>query len=165
MAESLADGAERAARWLARAVDLAVKNARSGGGGTFGAVIVCGDQIVAEGVNRVTTENDPTAHAEVVAIREAAQKLRQFALPGCEIFTSCEPCPMCFGAILWARLGAVWYAASQEEAAEAGFDDSEFYRQIALSPGYRSVPMRRELARRAKEPFAAWAENQNKVSY
>lgn len=165
MEESLADGAARAARWLEQAVELAVKNAASGRGGPFGAVIVCGDELVAEGTNLVTASCDPTAHAEVTAIRQAAEKLGRFELSGCEMYASCEPCPMCLGAILWARLDRVWYAATQAEAAAAGFDDSEFYRQVGLAPAERAMPMRRGLAERANAPFAAWAAFANKVSY
>lgn len=152
-------------RWLGRAIELAVGNVETGQGGPFGAVIVRDGLLVAEGVNLVTASCDPTAHAEVTAIRRAATALADHELVGCEIYTSCEPCPMCMGAILWARLDRVWYAATREEAASAGFDDSYFYEQLALAPGERAVPMVRELAGRAGEPFAAWARFSAKVPY
>lgn len=152
-------------RWLRRALELATENVTSGRGGPFGAVVTKGGEAVAEGVNLVTVSCDPTAHAEVTAIRRAAAALGRFDLSGCEIHTSCEPCPMCLGAILWARLDRVWYAASQQQAAEAGFDDSLFYEQMTLAPGERIIPMRRGLAEGANEPFTAWARFSAKVRY
>jgi guanine deaminase len=152
-------------RWLRRAITLATENVTSGRGGPFGAVITKGGEVVAEGVNLVTVSCDPTAHAEVTAIRHAAAALGRFDLSGCEIHTSCEPCPMCLGAILWARLDRVWYAASHREAAAAGFDDSLFYEQMVLAPEERIIPMRRGLAEEANGPFTAWARFSAKVRY
>jgi len=151
--------------WLRRAVSLAVENVESGAGGPFGAVIVRKGELVAEGVNLVTTQCDPTAHAEVSAIRAAGAALRTHTLAGCEIYTSCEPCPMCLGAILWARLDRIYYAATQDQAAAAGFDDSLFYEQIGRAAGERIVPMVRGLPERADDPFRAWAAYASRVRY
>src|SRR6202049_4552141 len=117
--------------FMARAIQLSMDNVRSGRGGPFGAVVVKDGAIVAEGVNQVTSTNDPTAHAEVVAIREACKKLGAFDLEGCEIYSSCEPCPMCLGAIYWVRLSRVYFANSAADAPKIGFDDSLIYREIA----------------------------------
>lgn len=151
--------------WLRRAIAIATENVTSGMGGPFGAVITRGGERVAEGVNLVTANCDPTAHAEVTAIRLAAAALQTHDLSGCEIHTSCEPCPMCLGAILWARLDRVWYAATQRQAAAAGFDDSLFYRQMALPPDRRIIPMAGALSGNANEPFLAWREFSAKVPY
>ncbi len=153
------------AYWLERAIALAVENVNSGHGGPFGAVIARGGELVAEGVNLVTASCDPTAHAEVTAIRRAAAALATHDLSGCEIYSSCEPCPMCLGAILWARLDRVWYAADQHQAARAGFDDSLFYRQMCLPVAERIVPMARACEHRANAPFDAWAAFSAKVRY
>src|SRR5580704_12233735 len=118
--------------FMARAIELSLDNVLSGRGGPFGAVVVRGGSIVAEGVNRVTATNDPTAHAEVTAIREACSKLGVFELTDCEIYTSCEPCPMCLGAIYWARLGRVYYANDRNDAAKIGFLDDFLYHEIPL---------------------------------
>src|SRR5580692_3553269 len=118
--------------FMARAIHLSIEGVESGHGGPFGAVIVRGDQIIAEGVNQVTSINDPTAHAEVQAIRLACRKLGVFELKDCELYTSCEPCPMCLGTIYWARLSRVYFASTAEYAAKAGFDDSFIYRELAL---------------------------------
>ena len=124
---------------IERAIRLSVENVAQGGG-PFGAVVARGGEIVAEGVNRVTALNDPTAHAEVQAIRLAAQRLRRFDLSDCELYASCEPCPMCLGAIYWARLSRLYYAATQHDAAAAGFDDALIYREMALAPSLRHLP-------------------------
>jgi len=121
-------------RFLQRAIALAAGNARTSAGGPFGAVVVKDGVVIGEGVNQVTAHHDPTAHAEVLAIREACRKLGVFQLPGCELYTSCEPCPMCLGAIYWARVDRVYFAATQQQAAEAGFDDAFIYQQIPLAP-------------------------------
>src|SRR5467141_1807893 len=125
--------------FMARAIQLAVENVRSGQGGPFGAVIVNDGNIVAEGANQVTATNDPTAHAEVLAIRQACRKLGLFELKGCELYTSCEPCPMCLGAIYWARLRRIYFANTAQDAARIGFDDSFIYSQLKQSPSLRSI--------------------------
>src|SRR4029077_18920825 len=127
--------------FMARAIQLSLDNVRSGHGGPFGAVIVQNNAIVAEGVNRVTTNNDPTAHAEVVAIREACRKLGLFELKDCELYTSCEPCPMCLGAIYWARLAHVYYGTLAADAAPIGFDDSAIYQEFTQPHAERAIPM------------------------
>jgi tRNA(Arg) A34 adenosine deaminase TadA len=152
-------------RWLRRSVALATENVTSGAGGPFGAVITKGGERVAEGVNLVTASCDPTAHAEMTAIRRASAALKSHDLSGCEIFSSCEPCPMCLGAIFWARLDRVWYAATQQQAADAGFDDSFFYRQMQIAPGERIIPMVCALAECANEPFLAWRQFSARVPY
>ncbi len=143
---------------------MATENVRAGGG-PFGAVIVRGDRVVGEGVNRVTALHDPTAHAEVVAIRAAGHALQTHDLSGCTLFASCEPCPMCLGAILWARLDRIIFAATKEDAAAAGFDDSNFYAELAKPAAHRRTPMLRELAGEGLQPLLAWREFSAKVPY
>lgn len=152
-------------RHLRRALKLASDNARSGKGGPFGAVIAAGDEIVAEGVNRVTSELDPTAHAEVCAIREACRKLGRFSLPGCTLYSSCEPCPMCLSAIYWARLDALYFAAGREDAARAGFDDSFLYLQIPLAVHERKLPTTQLLENEGEEAFAEWLRQPGRIRY
>lgn len=152
-------------RHLRRALKLASDNARSGQGGPFGAVIAAGEEIVAEGVNRVTLDLDPTAHAEVWAIREACRKLGRFSLEGCTLYSSCEPCPMCLSAIYWARLDALYFAAGREDAARAGFDDSFLYEQIPLGIERRTLPTARLLADEGSEAFALWLNRPDRVPY
>jgi guanine deaminase len=151
--------------FMARAIQLAVENVRSGNGGPFGSVIVKNSEIVAEAANRVTATNDPTAHAEVVVIREACKKLGVFELTDCEIYTSCEPCPMCLGAIYWARLGKVFFASVAADAAKAGFDDSFIYREIAQERAKRSIPMEQMMREEALAAFRAWQEKLDKIQY
>lgn len=151
-------------RFLRRAIALATGNVQTGGG-PFGAVVVRDGEILAEGTNRVTPDHDPTAHAEVVAIRRACATVGDFHLPGCVIYTSCEPCPMCLGAIYWARLEAVYYGSRRDHAADAGFSDDQIYREIPLPPGERSIPARQLLADEAEEPFAAWERLDGRVHY
>ena len=151
--------------FMARAIQLSLDNVLSGKGGPFGAVIVKDGQILAEGVNRVTAVNDPTAHAEVVAIREACAKLREFELTGCEIYTSCEPCPMCLGAIYWARLARVYFGNLASDAAQIGFDDSFIYREIAQKLRKRSIPMVPMMREQALAAFRAWQEKPDKIQY
>lgn len=151
--------------FMQRAIDLAVSNANSGRGGPFGALVTRGDEIVSEGMNLVTSANDPTAHAEVVAIRRACEKLGTWQLSGCDLYTSCEPCPMCLGAIYWARPNAILYAASHEDASEAGFDDSFIYQQLRKSASERQIVMRRVLASQGKQPFAAWLKLDGRIPY
>lgn len=151
--------------YLRRAVALAVANVADGGGGPFGAVVVCEGRILATGANRVVPANDPTAHAEVMAIREACRILNRFQLDDCAIYTSCEPCPMCLGAIYWARLREVYFAASREDAAAAGFDDSLIYSEIPLAPRERRIGMRRLACPDADTPFRAWAGKRDRIPY
>lgn len=150
---------------MARAIALAVENVRSGRGGPFAAVVVRDDDVLAEGCNLVTSTNDPTAHAEVVAIREACRKLGVFQLTGCELFTSCEPCPMCMGAIYWARPARVWFAATREDAAAAGFDDSFIYDQLSTPRSQRAIPMSGILRDQALAIFREWRAKPDKILY
>ncbi len=151
--------------WMEMAIQLAIENVTAGLGGPFGAVVVKDDQLVATGVNRVTAENDPTAHAEVVAIRAACQKLSNFQLAGCELYSSCEPCPMCLGAIYWARLNIFYYACTRAEAAAIGFDDAYIYDELALTPSERSIPGRCLLPDRGQQAFVEWANSTRKIAY
>lgn len=150
---------------MARAIQLSVENVQSGSGGPFGTVIVKDNRIVAEGVNQVTLTNDPTAHAEMVAIRLACRKLEVFELKECELYTSCEPCPMCLGAIYWARLERVYYANLAEDAAQAGFDDSLIYREISQPHSQRAIPMIPMMREEALAAFRAWRDLPNKAAY
>src|SRR5215469_15511577 len=131
--------------YMRRAIALGIENVRSGGGGPFAAVIVKDGRIVAEGVNRVTTTNDPTAHAEIVAIREACRVLKTFQLTACDLYTTCEPCPMCLGALYWARPSRVFYACVASDAAEVGFDDAFIYEELKLEHHGRRLPMQQLL--------------------
>lgn len=151
--------------YMRRAIDLSRDRMQSGYGGPFGAVIVKGGQIVGEGWNAVTSSNDPTAHAEVMAIRNACRSLGTFNLQGCEIYTSCEPCPMCLSAIYWARLDKIWFANTHADAAAIDFDDSFIYEQIAQSPEARSIPRERLMAGDALEVFRQWAAKTDKTPY
>ena len=130
-----------------------------------GAVIVKDGQVVATGVNRVTANNDPTAHAEISAIRAACTKLGTFDLSGCVLYTSCEPCPMCLGAIYWAHIDKIFYGANQFDAAAIDFDDSFIYRELELAPGERQKPVENILHDEALEPFNAWREKEDKIRY
>jgi len=150
---------------MARALALSLENVRSGRGGPFGAVIVKDGSIVAEGVNCVTNTNDPTAHAEMVAIREACRKLQSFELPGCEIYSSCEPCPMCLGAIYWARPARVYFANSAADAAQAGFDDAFIYEELRVPHAERKIPMIQLKNDNALDAFRAWREKSDKIRY
>ena len=149
---------------IGRAIRLSVENVAQGGG-PFGAVVARGGEIVAEGVNRVTALNDPTAHAEVQAIRLAAQRLGRFDLSDCELYASCEPCPMCLGAIYWARLSRLYYAATQHDAAAAGFDDALIYREMALAPSLRRLPTASLSREEALEAFRRWREQADRIAY
>jgi guanine deaminase len=150
---------------MRRAIALSMEKMLAGGGGPFGAVVARGGEIVAEGWNQVTSALDPTAHAEIVAIRRACQALGTFDLSECEIFTSCEPCPMCLGAIYWARLRRIWYANDRKDAAAVGFDDDFLYRELPLPLDRRSVPAQRLLAGEARAAFDAWMRKPDKVPY
>lgn len=149
---------------MRRAIELAEANVKAGGG-PFGAVIVQHGGVIAEGVNRVTKQIDPTAHAEIEAIRSACKKLETFDLKGCEIYSSCEPCPMCLGAVLWARLDRVYFAATQEDAAAAGFDDANFYAELQSAKTERKTPLICSLREEGMRPFVAWREFFGKVPY
>ncbi len=150
---------------MARAIELSMENVRSGRGGPFGAVVVKDERIIAEAANQVTLTNDPTAHAEVLAIRQACQKLEVFELRGCTIYTSCEPCPMCLGAIYWARLAGIYFGNVAADAARIGFDDSFIYREIAQSHAQREIPMMQIMRDEALAAFRAWQEMPHKTAY
>jgi guanine deaminase len=151
--------------FMARAVALSLENVQQRAGGPFAAVVVKDGTIVAEGANEVTATNDPTAHAEVVAIRAACRKLESFDLQGCEIYTSCEPCPMCLGAIYWARPARVYYANSAADAARAGFDDAFIYQEIGRPHPERQIPMIQLAQDGALAAFRAWQEKEGKIRY
>jgi guanine deaminase len=151
--------------FMARAIQLSLENVQLGVGGPFGAVIVKESHIVAEGANQVTSTNDPTAHAEVVAIREACRKLGVFDLQGCDIYSSCEPCPMCLAAIYWARLSRVYFANTDEDASKIGFDDSLIYRELAQPHSQRKIPMIQMMRDQALAAFRAWESKSNKIAY
>jgi guanine deaminase len=152
-------------QFMTRAIQLAMDCVESGRGGPFGAVVVKGGLVVGEGGNCVTSTNDPTAHAEVLAIRQACAKLGVFELKGCELYTSCEPCPMCLGAIYWARLAHVYFANSARDAAEIGFDDSLIYDQLRLPYSERRIPATQMMRKEAQAAFKAWAEKADKRPY
>ena len=151
--------------FMQRAVALALEHMQAAAGGPFGAVVVRNGEIVAEGWNEVTSTNDPTAHAEVMAIRKACAKLGTFNLSDCDIFASCEPCPMCLGAIYWARFPRMYYANTRWEAAAIGFDDDFIYREIPMDPAARSIPGIRLVTVDSPTPFKQWAEKPDKIRY
>ncbi|MFT4031979.1 MAG: nucleoside deaminase [Siphonobacter sp.] len=151
--------------FMKEAVALSYQGQQAGLGGPFGAIVVKDGVIVGRGHNQVTSTNDPTAHAEVTAIRDACQNLGTYQLTGCEIYTSCEPCPMCLGAIFWARPDRVYYACTHADASDAGFDDSFIYQQVTLAPAQRSIPMIHQPIEGAKEAFEKWKSNQGKIPY
>lgn len=150
---------------MARAIQLSIDCVHSGRGGPFGAVVVREGKIVAEGVNQVTSTNDPTAHAEVIAIRKACANLGMFQLTDCELYTSCEPCPMCLGAIYWARLSRVYFANTAEDAAEIGFDDSFLYAELKKPHLQRRIPTVQMMREEALAGFRAWAVKSDKIEY
>jgi tRNA(Arg) A34 adenosine deaminase TadA len=151
--------------FMRQAIALATENVRSGNGGPFGAVIAKDGTVIGEGANCVTRDNDPTAHAEVRAIRAACQSLGAFSLQGCEIYTSCEPCPMCLAAIYWARIDRIWFGNASADAARIAFDDAFLYRQLALPMHERSIPSSMFLREQAWESFQAWLDSPNKTPY
>ena len=151
--------------YMRRAIALSLRAIRTNRGMPFGAVIVRDGEVIAEAHNTVTSENDPTAHAEMNAIRAACAKLGTFRLEGCEIYASGEPCPMCLAAIYWARLDRIYYANRQEDANRVGFSDESFYREISLPPERRRVPMSRLLGDEAVAVFSEWDERSDKVTY
>ena len=151
-------------KFMRKAIGLSVQNLKKGGG-PFGAVIVKDNKVIATGVNRVTSHNDPTAHAEIVAIRSATRKLHSFNIKGCTIYTSCEPCPMCLAAIYWAHLDKIYYANTKTDAKNIGFDDSFIYDEIALDPNLRKIETTRLLAAEAITAFERWTEMDEKMEY
>jgi tRNA(Arg) A34 adenosine deaminase TadA len=138
---------------------------RRGAGGPFGAIVVKGNKVVGRGFNRVTSSNDPTAHAEIVAIRDACRRLKTFELSGCDLYTSCEPCPMCLSAMYWARLERVFYGNTRKDAARIAFDDDFIYREVALPIRRRSLPMKQLLREEAIAAFQEWEAKPDKISY
>jgi tRNA(Arg) A34 adenosine deaminase TadA len=151
--------------FMKRAGELARENIKNGTGGPFGCVVVKNGKIISEGANHVTTENDPTAHAEIVAIRNACQTLGSFQLDDCEIYTSCEPCPMCLGAIYWARPKKVYYSSTKENAKNIGFDDQFIYEEIAKKYADRNIPFLELKDEEATKAFTDWTEKNDKVKY
>ena len=151
--------------FMQRAIALALENVRSGNGGPFAALIVKEKRVIAEGTNRVTSTNDPTAHAEIVAIREACRALADFQLTGCDLYTTCEPCPMCLGAIYWARPARIFYAANAADAAAAGFDDAFIYDELKIPPAARRIAMTQLLRDDSLRIFSAWSQQENKKPY
>lgn len=149
---------------MRKAIELSQENVANGGG-PFGAVIAREGQIIATGVNRVTADHDPTAHAEVNAIRNACSRLKTFNLSGCEIYTSCEPCPMCLAAIYWAHIDKVYYGNDKNDAKEIGFDDSFIYDELALPHEKRKLPTERLLGEEAIRTFRMWSEKEDKIEY
>jgi guanine deaminase len=150
---------------MRRAIELSLEMMRSGKGGPFGAVVAKQGKLVAEGFNQVTSTNDPTAHAEVVAVRRACQALGTFDLTGCEIYTSCEPCPMCLSAIYWARICKIYYANDRHDAASIGFRDDFLYHEIPLPLDQRAIPTVRLLAAEGRAAFDEWDLKPDKVQY
>jgi guanine deaminase len=150
---------------MARSIELAIDNVRQGRGGPFGAVVVAEGKIIAEGTNSVASANDPTAHAEVVAIREACLALGRFHLRGCELYTSCQPCPMCLAAIYWAHLDRIYFGGTAADASKAGFEDSFIYNEIAKPPSSRKIPMLQLMHTEALRPFRVWQQQPNKIPY
>jgi guanine deaminase len=151
-------------KFMRKAIALSIENIQKGGG-PFGAVIVKDGKVIATGVNRVTAKNDPTAHAEVTAIRKASKKLGTFDLAGCEIYTSCEPCPMCLGAVYWAHLDKMYYGNTKTDAKNIGFDDSFIYDEIDLKPENRRVETTQLLPDEAIKAFETWAKSEDKIEY
>jgi guanine deaminase len=152
-------------KFMMEAIQISIDNVKSGNGGPFGAVVVKDGEIIARGSNKVTSTNDPTAHAEVVAIREACKKLNSFQLEGCEIYCSCEPCPMCLGAIYWARPAKVYFANTKEDAAGINFDDNFIYSELDLPLEQRQLPFIPLLRDQALIAFSLWRESPRKVTY
>src|SRR5471030_395856 len=151
--------------FMLQAIRLATDNVTTGNGGPFGAVVVKDGKVIATGANQVTTINDPTAHAEVVALRNACQALGTFKLEGCELYTSCEPCPMCLAATYWARCKAIYFGASAADAAKAGFDDEFLYAELKKPMSERTMPMTNLCEQEAGTAFAAWRDSPRKVEY
>src|SRR5665213_1311497 len=153
------------ANFIQRAIELSAEHMRAKHGCPFGAIIVRQNEIIATGWNQVTSTNDPTAHAEITALRAAAKRLNSFVLSGCVLYTSCEPCPMCLGAAYWARVGRLVFAANGRDAAEAGFDDEQIYSELALPPFSRHLPTRQALREEAVAVLAEWRRMPDKIPY
>ena len=152
-------------KFMSEAVKAALKGMNNNEGGPFGCIVVKDGEIIGIGNNKVTSTNDPTAHAEVTAIRDACKKINSFQLDGCIIYTSCEPCPMCLGAIYWARPDKVYYGSNQQDAANIGFDDEFIYKEIPLPYNERSIPFEQIARKIALEPFNKWEKKQDKTEY
>ena len=152
-------------KFMREAIRLSMENVQSGNGGPFGTVIVKNGKIIATGVNEVTKSNDPTAHAEMIAIRNACEKLNSFQLDGCDIYCSCEPCPMCLGAIYWARPKSIYFANSKKDAAEINFDDNVIFQEIKLPIHERKLTITQLLRDEAQSVFLQWQESENKIEY
>ena len=151
-------------QFMKRAIELSIESVR-GGGGPFGCVIVKDQKIVSEGSNKVTSNNDPTAHGEIVAIREACKKINNFSLSGCELYSSCEPCPMCLSAIYWARIDKIYYANTRKDAQKIDFDDSLIYSEFQKSIDTRKIPMIQMMRTEALKAFELWDKKTDKVKY
>ena len=151
--------------FMQEAIEVALKGLNNNEGGPFGCVVVKNGKIIGKGNNKVTSTNDPTAHAEINAIREACTNIGSFQLDGCEIYTTCEPCPMCLGAIYWARPDKVYYACNQQDAADVGFDDQFIYKEIPLPYSERSIPFEQLERETALEVFKEWDEKEDKIEY
>ena len=158
-------GKNDASKFMRKAIRLSIANVEKLKGGPFGAVIVKNGKVIARGTNNVTTTNDPTAHAEIVAIRKACKILKTYQLTGCEIYTSCEPCPMCLAAIYWARPDKIYYANSKEDAAAINFDDNLIYEEIAKPVSERKIFTQQLLRDEAQAAFKKWSESPNKIEY
>jgi len=152
-------------KFMREAIRLSMENVQSDNGGPFGTIIVKNGKIIATGVNEVTKSNDPTAHAEMIAIRNACEKLNSFQLDGCDIYCSCEPCPMCLGAIYWARPKSIYFANSKKDAAEINFDDNFIYQEIKLPIHERKLTITQLLRDEAQFVFLQWQESENKIEY
>jgi guanine deaminase len=152
-------------KFMREAIRISLEKMRRNQGGPFGALVVKGNHIVGRGWNRVTSSNDPTAHAEVMAIRDACRRLKTFSLEGCELYASCEPCPMCLAAIYWARIQRVYFGNTRKDAACIGFDDDYIYREVARPVTKRLLPMKRLLKTEARAAFAEWQQKTDKIPY
>jgi len=151
-------------KFMSRAIELSIESVNNGTG-PFGAVIVKNEKIIAEGSNKVTSTNDPTAHGEIVAIREACKQLNNFSLSGCELYSSCEPCPLCLSAIYWARINKIYYANTREDASKIDFDDSFIYSEIKKNINERKIPMNQMMRNEALKAFELWDKKTDKVKY
>ena len=156
---------ENQKKFMREAIRLSIENVQSGNGGPFGTVIVKNGKIIASGINKVTQSNDPTAHAEIVAIRSACETLGTFQLVGCEIYCSCEPCPMCLGAIYWARPDRIYFANTKEDAADINYDDNFIYNELDVSISQRKLPTTQLLRDEAQMAFTQWRESTAKIEY
>jgi len=151
--------------FMREAIDLSIQKMNGWCGGPFGAVVVKDGKIISRGWNRVTSTNDPTAHAEIAAIREACSKLDTFDLSGCELYASCEPCPMCLSAIYWARIDRLYYAANSEDAADAGFDDAHIHQELCKPETERQIPVEQVMRSEAQKAFELWKNKADKIHY